>query len=550
MTKPVILDGRGQPMRAAAGTLRETGKDRALAEWVPSLKSADVTILPRRHRDVGRARDLRFGNGFAAAGSRRNNVNVIGSGLRLEYSPAFEALGIDPDSEQARDFVKSVEQEWELYASDIKTGPDYTERTHLGGLARQAFGHYYDDGDAVTNVLWSREPGRRFQTMFQNVDPDRLSNPHGGLLSQRHGRNEIKGGVEQTPGGKPVAYWIREKHQSESGFGLVGAGINWRRIPRYVRGTNKRLNFIHYYNYDRAGQSRGKAKLTPVLEKFKKLDLFQDSSLQSAILNAMFTAVIESPFDDALLGDQLGLTPGDGEKISEWQEVRNEFWKTRKIRFGEQVLPMVAPGEKVNMLDAKRPSPEFEAFFHSFMEEMAAAEGMSLEQYTGNWTKTNYSSARAALNEAWKILKVERDEFAIHWYTPIFELWFTEAIDKAIIMLPAGAPGFYEMRQAWITCDWIGPGRGYVDPVKEVDGGFKRIAIGNSSVKKEAGEQGVDYRKNLRQLAREVQEFDDLGLRHPMAGIPTTPGPTNHAQVPNAGPRPDDDQDQEDRTDD
>lgn len=533
-----ILDANGQPMvSAGAGTLTKTGTDRALKDWHPGSKSTDARHLPGMQRNVARTRDLVSGNGFAAAGPRRNNINIVGSGLRLDYEPKWKALGIDPDSEEARDFIEAVETEYDLWSRDIKTGADLTGRTHLGGLARQAFTHYLEDGEICTNVLWSRQSGRRYQTQLQNIDPDRLSNPMGGVFGRAHqSGNVIKAGVEQTMAGAPVAYHVREQHCSEAGYMGVN-GTRWKRIPAFVRGTNRR-NFIHYFNIERSGQSRGRSPLTTVLEKFKKLDLFQDSTLQAAIISAMFSFVIESPFDESLLGDQLSRDPvNSGSKIQLYQDVREKFHEKSDITLGGVKPLMTVPGEVIKPLMANRPSPEYAGFVQSFMEEMAAANGMSLEQYTGNWTQTNYSSARAALNEAWKIMKVERDEFALHWYGAIFELWLEEALDKGYIALPAGAPGFYEMRQAWLHAKWIGPGRGYVDPVKEAQAAGMRIQLGVSNVKMEAAEQGLDYHNNVRQLGRERAEFQREGLTHPVDRTVTAKSALTSAQVPDTDGR-------------
>lgn len=537
MTEQIkILDQYGQPMtHAGNGTLRKTGVDPAVRDWNPHSKSADMQQLPRRKKNIARIRDLVSGNGFAAAGTRRNNVNIIGSGLRLDYAPKWQALGLDPESPEAQDFIEAVETEFLLYALDIKTGADHTARTHLGGLARQAFTHFLEDGEVCTNVIWARNRRRRYQTQIQNIDPDRLSNPTGGIVARGRSGNIIKDGVEQTTSGAPIAYHVREQHESEAGYHGVTAH-KWRRIERYMRGTD-RLNFIHYFSAHRAGQTRGQSPLTSVLEKFKKLDVFQDSTLKAAIISAMFSFVIESPFDESLIGDQLSRSPtsGDPEELNAYQALRTNFHKTHKIELGDTKPIMTAPGEVLKPLMTNRPSPEYAGFVQSFMEEMAAANGMSLEQYTGNWTQTNYSSARAALNEAWKIMKVERDEFARHWYAPIFELWLEEAIDKGHIVLPAGTPGFYEMRTAWLHANWIGPGRGYVDPVKEAQAAGMRMALMTSNVKKEAAEQGDDYKEILRQTKREAKEFDAAGHTHPSLRNITAKSALHKAQVPDAG---------------
>lgn len=538
MDTPVkILDANGNPMRADAGpgSLKITGRDtNTLGDWNPASRSADASILPSKMRDTARARDLVEGNGFAATGVRRNKVSIIGTGLRLDYTPNAKALGLDPEDPALRDFIDTVESEFELYAGDINTGADVTARTHLGGLANQSFFHYFVDGDSFTNVLWSKNKYRRYQTCLQNIDPDRVSNPFGKTMAPSKGGQIIKGGIELNSYGAPIAYHVREQHPSEVWLGGKPK-VDWKRIPAFVNGMMRR-NLIHYYAIERAGQTRGKSMLHCVLEPFKKLDLFKDVSIKAALINAMLSFVVESPFDDALVQEQLGNTDASAAELTEYQKIRNEFHSTGKLAWGDVSPKFLAPGEKFIAIDANRPSPEYAQFVSTFMEELAAANGMSLEQYTGNWTKTNYASARAALNEAWKIIKVERDNFARHWYTHVFELWLEEALDKGYVQLPASAnANFYENRQAWINCSWIGPGRGYVDPVKEIEAAARRIELGLSTLKKEAAEQGDDFRKLLEQLLRERKLMQAQGIDHPMDVARQKSMHPSTVSVPDAG---------------
>jgi capsid protein len=43
-----------------------------------------------------------------------------------------------------------------------------------------------------------------------------------------------------------------------------------------------------------------------------------------------------------------------------------------------------------------------------------------------------------------------------------------EAWLAGLLSLPSGAPDFYDAPQAYTQAIWIGPSRGYVDPVKEI----------------------------------------------------------------------------------
>jgi capsid protein len=74
------------------------------------------------------------------------------------------------------------------------------------------------------------------------------------------------------------------------------------------------------------------------------------------------------------------------------------------------------------------------------------------------------------------------------------------------------APDFYERRAAWTRCKWIGPGRGWVDPVKEAKAAQLRMQIGLSTLEDECAAQGLDWEEVLEQLAREKAKIMELGL--------------------------------------
>ena len=83
--------------------------------------------------------------------------------------------------------------------------------------------------------------------------------------------------------------------------------------------------------------------------------------------------------------------------------------------------------------------------------------------------------------------------------------------------LPAGAPDFAECRRAYSNAMWIGPGKGWVDPVKEKQGAMLGIEAGLSTLEQECAESGTDWRDNIAQRAREIEEFKRLGINPPAA---------------------------------
>jgi lambda family phage portal protein len=149
---------------------------------------------------------------------------------------------------------------------------------------------------------------------------------------------------------------------------------------------------------------------------------------------------------------------------------------------------------------------------------------MPYELLMKDFSKTNYSSARAALLEAWRYFNARREWFATYWANPVYELWLEEAVARGEVE----APDFYENQAAYSACKWIGSGRGWVDPMKEAQASGERIRNNVSTLEREAAEQGLDWEEVLEQRAREEEFAKSLGLPGAAAAAPAPgPGPAN-----------------------
>jgi lambda family phage portal protein len=494
----------GSPMRAKAEHFEPSYQasdqfSQELASWRPYLASPDAELLYERDTITARIRDMVRNNGWASNAVSREIDNVIGNGLRLSSKPDYRALGLDED--WAHDFAQQVEALWRSFAHDPNFYCDAARHSQMGGLFGLAYRHYVIDGDALAVLLWLPDRPSPWATAVQIVHPDRLSNPNGRADTQL-----LRGGVELDDYGAAVAYHIRKQHPNDLPGDATQAFI-WERVPRETEWG--RPIVVHHYDKDGAGQTRGIGRLTPILERLKMLDKYDRVELQAAVLNAILAAFIESPFDHEFVEGILG-----DDKIGAYQEARTKFHKDRKLTLGGVRIPILFPGEKIGIQGAARPAAQFAAFEAAALRNIAAGTGQSYEQLSGNWSEINYSSARAALLEIWKTMSKRRGEFDQRFATPIYIGFLEEVMESGAITLPAGAPSFQEARAAYARCRWIGPGRGWVDPLKEKQSAVMGIAAGLSTLEMECAEQGLDYEEIQAQLAREIKNMPK-GVLHP-----------------------------------
>ena len=511
--------------RMAAGTLRAIGKPLAamssfgdttipspyagadmysqeLASWLPNLGSGNSDYLGGRNRIVSRTRDLVRNSGWASGAVSRHLDNVIGAGFRLSAKPDYLALGQTAD--WAHEFAGEIESGWRMFAEDPDNYADATRHDNMNGLFGVAYRTRFVDGEAFAAALWiDNKAAGKYATTIQIIDPDRITNPYGAPDSPT-----LRWGIEIDDYGAPVAYNVRLAHPAD--WPMASKSFRWERIARETPWGRRQM--LHVFDKDRADQVRGVSPLAPILERLKMIDKYDKVELQAAVLNAIFAAFIESPFDHDML--DAAMSP-ESPSLGKYQELRGDYHKKRGITLNGLQIPKLFPGEKFGMQAAARPAAQFNSFEEACLRNIAAGIGLSYEQLSQDWSKTNYSSARAALLEVWRGFNRSRARFAEQFATPIFALWLEEAINRGDIELPKGAPDLYAAKAAYCRVKWIGPARGWVDPTKEATAAQLRMDIGLSTLEDECAEQGKDWEEVLHQRKRELDLIDELGLPRP-----------------------------------
>lgn len=128
----------------------------------------------------------------------------------------------------------------------------------------------------------------------------------------------------------------------------------------------------------------------------------------------------------------------------------------------------------------------------------------------------NYSSARGAMLEAWKTLTRRRDDFATGFAQPILMNFIEELHALGEVPLPAGAPDFITARAGYSRARWMGPGRGWVDPVAEKKGAILGLDAGLSTLEMELAENaGEDWEEILDQRQSEIRACQERGIPLP-----------------------------------
>jgi lambda family phage portal protein len=472
--------------------------------WAPSQGSADSDLLPELATIVRRSRDLERNHGVAGGARQTVLDNVLGCGLWLAPTPDYTVLG--KDRKWASAWRKPVKAKWRLWAETAYC--DAGETLTLDGLATVMFNGAWLNGESLALPLWLPTPSYPAATRLQTIEADRLSNPQG----RTDGPN-LRGGVTINEYGAPQGYWIRNAHPGERFIYADAKALQWTLVPAYTSWGRRRV--IHAYDPMRAGQRRGVPALAGVLHQFKVLGDYQRAELKSAVVNAMVALITESSIGQEGLVELLSSNP---DALSKYVEGLNSRGRSA-INFSEGlVLPLIL-GEKVAGFTPARPSTAYEPFVTTVFRHIATGLNLPYELLMKDFSKTNYSSARAALLEAWRFFIGRRNWLAQRFYQAAYELWLEEMVNAGEIE----APDFYVNKAAYCRARWIGPGRGWVDPLKEAQAADLRMKIFVSSLEDECAEQGKDWEEVLEQVAEEEARLQELKLTRAQVQQAITP---------------------------
>lgn len=481
---------------------------REMARWRPSYGSADMDLLSQKPLADARSRDILRNDAFVQGGAAVHKDNIVGPVYKLNAKPAYRTLGLD--EAWAGDFQVEVEEKFSLWANSLDNWVDAAGSKNLTEMVRLAVHQVTQGGEVLAVAEYLRGGNRPFRTAIQMIDPDRLSNPHQVATNPR-----VKGGIEFDRLGKPVRYFIRESHPTEY---LLGDNFRWRTVE--AKKPWGRQQVIHIYEQNRPGQSRGVSDMVAALKELRITKSFRDIVLQNAVLNATFAATIESDIPAEAFA-ALGIADNPEEVIEGYASgffnaLDAYHGSGRGLTLNGVRIPHLFPGTKLNMNPASQGGPLGTEFEQSLLRYIAAALGISYEQLSRDFTQTNYSSARAAMNETWKFMLTRKHLVADRFATHIYALWLEEAISMGYIEATRGFdPDFFYRplhKDALVQCSWIGASRGQVDELKETQAAALRLKYGLSTQEDEAARLGKDWREINAQLEREKLDKEERGL--------------------------------------
>lgn len=456
---------------------------KALKGWNPSTGNSDRDDIKDLKNLTNRSYDLYRNNSLATGIINTQNINVVGTGLKLQSQIDYETLGLT--QEEAEKWQSKTEKEFRLWATSIDC--DASRMSKFDELQSIAFMSALIGGDIIALLPFIERKKSPYSLAIKLLEGQHLHNK-----DNKQDTSTLAGGVEVDENGAPKNYHILKSHPG----GLdVSSKKEWVVVPAFGKDSDRR-NVIHLFVKKRPGQKRGVPELAPVIEDLKQLGRYTEAELMAAVVTGMFTVFIKSELGEV----------GNGLPDEDTDSTIEEDAPSYNLSNGGIVG--LAPGESIETANPNRPNPNFEPFVTAILRQIGAALQIPYELLIKHFT-SSYSASRGALLEAWKFFRQRRKWLADNFCQPIYEEWLTEAVMLGRVQ----APGFFEnsmIRKAYCLAVWNGDAPGQLDPVKETKAAVLRADNGLSTRTKEAAEiNGTDFDTNISRGKTEREKMVD-----------------------------------------
>ena len=434
---------------------------------------------------------------------------VVGEGLKLESTPEAEVLGITP--EEAEKWSKNVERRFNIWAKSKKVHRsgmlNFYQLQKLYQLSQQR------DNDIFVRLYYSKSSNKKKKTLsnlqLSMIDPNQI--PGCGYTSTYTNGGRSQDGIKRNDRGEEISYKINVINQDGTSKEVE--------IPKYGQRSG-RLMMIHSFIPEYAGQQRGYSRLEGILQEFEDITDLKTSKIKKAISQSQISLYtkpsdendasnpledlmngVSGPMNDVSVDNPSDVTGDYDGPLVTWDRIPEaEF----NVPGGIGVFNL-KKGEDLKAFEGNSENEEFKGFIEAYMSYVAASKSMPLEVLLMKFGQ-NYSASRGALILFWQVVKMFRTEQATDFLNPVFEMWLAEEIAEGRIE----APGFEDpiLREAWLSCNWIGSPMPNIDPLKSAKADKEYASMGATTLDRIAREyNGSDGSANRRRLEKETEEL-------------------------------------------
>lgn len=464
---------------------------RLTAGWMASNGSADEELAASLDALRSRSRALVRDAAYAKRARSIVVANVIGSGIGMQ------ACVRSTRGELFARVNDSIEAAWAAWcrADACHTGGT----VHFADLERMLMAQVFEAGEVFVRKHYRRFGESKVPLALEVIEAERIADKFT-LPSDAAERPRL--GIEVDDFGRPIAYWIRNRHPGDISF-LGSQTDTIVRVPAD--------EMIHLRIVDRWPQVRGEPWLHAVAKRLNDMDGYSEAEIVAARAAAVYVGVIESPESPEL----------------------NEDTSRPEVTLEPGMTMHLQPGEKFNPYAPNRPNTAMDPFMRLMLREVAAGVGVSYESLSRDYSQSNYSSSRLALLDDRDLWRVLQQWFIRSFREPLHREWLRLAVMAGAV--PAVSVEAFALDMEKFSAVSFKPrGWGWVDPTKEVTAYKEAVLAGFTTVSDviAATGGGMDIEDVMQQRRRELDlmesldlEFDTKYEEPPEPAAPDTPDP-------------------------
>ncbi len=365
----------------------------------------------------------------------RNGLNIlvqntVGSGI--DVMPAPRRMGESVNRELAQILRDAWDEWWDL--------PEVTKQHDFGKCQQLIWSSACRDGEVfyqdVMGTVDTLRHGTSVPYSIEMLEADLVP------LDLNIPAENVKQGVRRNGWGEVTGYHVYKNHPGDS-FSL-------RMDTKFVPASS-----MHSVaSIDRIHQVRGLSVFAPIVNRLRDIQDYENSERIAAKVAASFCAQIIKDVSLAPPSSGPGALDEAGAALD------------RVMRSFNMVPGMIGddlePGEKLEIIDSKRPNPNIAAYLDTQIRRAAGGIGVSFSSLSLNYNGT-YSAQRQELVEKFGYYAMLGEFFVARFMRPIWKQFVLAAVLSGKVKIPKG----------WTLSDlqkavFIRPQMPWIDPLKEI----------------------------------------------------------------------------------
>ena len=406
-----------------------------------------------------------------------NNVIGSGVGMQCQVTTTRDALNTRVNSD-----IEATWFEW-TDAARCHTGG----ALHFHDFERAALGEVFTAGEVFIRKHFRAFGDSRVPLALELIEAERVGATMAEPGAVAPGA-EMRMGIEIDGFGRPIAYWIRQRHTGDISGGFSGHTDSYERVPA--------SDVWHLKVTDRWPQTRGEPWLHSVLRKLDDMNEYTGAEVSAARASAYYFATIYKSDDQAN-----PLATGDDSESRPVMDIE------------PLMVQELAPGERLEFHTPNRPNNALDPFLRYMLREVAAGTGVSYESLSRDYSQSNYSSSRLALLDDRDLYKTMQQWWIRNFRRPLHRAWLQQAVlSGAVSSVP---PEQYALSTPKFEAVMFKPrGWSWVDPTKEVNAYKEAIKAGLTTLTDviAATADGRDIEDVVATRKRELQLLDDAEI--------------------------------------